>query len=69
MTDEGADRILCFEAATGAYIGRFGHSGTRDDRSGKGFFRPRDIVVERNVLKVEDLGNQRTVELEIRKRK
>lgn len=69
VTDEGADRILCFEAATGAYIGRFGHSGTRDDRSGKGFFRPRDIVVERNVLKVEDLGNQRTVELEIRKRK
>ena len=65
VTDEGADRILCFEAATGAYIGRFGHSGTRDDLSGKGFFRPRDISVEGNVLKVEDLGNRRFVELRI----
>lgn len=68
VTDEGADRIFCFEAATGEYVGRFGHSGTRDDRSGKGFFRPRDISVEGNVLKIEDLGNRRTVELEIGKR-
>jgi hypothetical protein len=67
VSDEGADRILCFEAATGAYIGRFGHSGTREDRAGSGFFRPREIAVEGNVLKVKDLGNQRIVELEIGK--
>ncbi len=60
LVDAGREQLVCLDA-DGNFRGTFGHSGTIDNRSGKGFANPTGIAIVGDSLYVADAGNQRLI--------